>query len=201
MTQSGDLEHAVGSLIRAPSEFRPSQLQSMLCDARCARFPADVARRPTGDDRPVAVEFVECVDDRLLGVAFSLDEDFPSSQRPLHQRVHIFAFGCYEVDDDILAFDRALRLYHGGCAIVNQPLPASVVELLCALLELACEFGAFVVDGDEGGAGAHVVGLEAVDLETVHPSGAAGGGGGGDGDGPPVGNEQAVPSQIGRAHV
>ena len=48
----------------------------------------------------------------------------------------------------------------------------------CASLELSCEFGAFVVDGDEGGAGANVVGLEAVDLKTVHPLGAAGGGGG-----------------------
>ena len=43
-------------------------------------------------------------------------------------------------------------------------------------MELSCEFGAFVVDGDEGGAGAHAVPPEAVDLKTVHPLGAAGGG-------------------------
>ena len=50
MAQSGDLEHAVGGLVRTPGEFRPRQLQSMLCDARCARFPADIEGRPASNE-------------------------------------------------------------------------------------------------------------------------------------------------------
>ena len=50
MAQSGDLEHAVGGLVRTPSEFRSRQLQSMPRDARCARLPADVAGRPASNE-------------------------------------------------------------------------------------------------------------------------------------------------------
>ena len=172
MAQSGDLEHAVGGLVSAPSEFRPSQLQSMVCDVRCARLPADVTGRPTGDDSPGVLVLVEMPEDRVLGMTLSFNEflhAFP--QHISHRFLRVLPVGCHECGDHGFTIDLSLCLYYGGCAVSNVPRIASVVELLCSLLELACEFGAFVVDGDEGGAGAHVVGLEAVDLETVHPVG------------------------------